>query len=211
MKRNDVLEKIGLFILLIILCFGTIMAQNVSGERNVTKFLGIPIDGFKSDMIRELEKKGYQYDEEQDWLSGEYNGEDVFIKVQTNNNKVWRIAVMDITNRNESQIRIRYNNLCKQFENNKRYEALIDYTIPEKEDISYEMLVNNKEYQASYLQDSRVDTVGVNSVERLKEAFAKIEGYENRVVWFTISQIGTGYCITMFYENRYNQAKGEDL
>ena len=208
---NGVFEKFVLVVLgLVCFCFVS-EAQPASNDLNVTKFLGIPVDGYKSDMIRELEKKGYQYDRENDCLFGEYNGEDVIIAIQTNNNKVWRIAIADVKSRSEAQIKIRYNNLCKQFENNKKYGAPIDHTIPDKEDISYEMIVHNKEYQAAYLQNSRIDTVGVNSVEKLAEAFAKIEGYENRLVWFTINQRGSEYAITMFYENGYNQAKGEDL
>ncbi len=32
-----------------------------------------------------------------------------------------------------------------------------------------------------------------------------------KTVWFTISQMQGKYYITMFYENGYNQANGEDL
>ena len=39
----------------------------------------------------------------------------------------------------EAQIKIHFNNLVKQFENNKRYYAFGDYSLSDEEDISYEI------------------------------------------------------------------------
>ncbi|MDE5762699.1 MAG: hypothetical protein K2H68_04240 [Bacteroidales bacterium] len=226
-------------LILFALCVSFCYAQEATEERKVTTFLGIPVDGSKSEMIRKLEQKGYQYNNNTGFLSGEYNGEDVIIAVQTNNNKVWRIAIADAKNRNEGQIKIRYNNLCKQFSNNKRYGSITDQTIPESEDISYEMLVNKKQYQAIFFQDAKIltDTLGLHKL--LKEKYTEEQlnnpteeqrqeimetsmsflsklidarfGFENRTVWFTIDKAGSDFSITMFYENNYNQANGEDL
>ena len=95
-------------------------------QKDVTKFLGIPVDGTKSEMIKKLKEKGFTstlYDK--DVLEGEFNGMDVLIFIITNNNKVWRIAVADANNTtDEANIRIRFNNLCKQFEYNKKYRAI---------------------------------------------------------------------------------------
>ena len=116
-------------------------------QKDVTKFLGIPVDGTKSEMIKKLKEKGFtecSYDK--DVLEGEFNGTDVQIFIVTNNNKVWRIAIADAYPRDEANIRIRFNKLCSQFERNKKYfEAnadssdYTDYTIPDDEDISYEI------------------------------------------------------------------------
>ena len=35
--------------------------------------------------------------------------------------------------------------------------------------------------------------------------------YSNRMVWFTISKYYGGYYISMYYDNGYNKASGEDL
>ena len=70
-----------------ILFSGAVCAQN-----DVTKFLGIPVDGTKSEMIQKLEEKGYRYNSQNDFLEGEFNGRDVHIYIGTNNNKVYRIS-----------------------------------------------------------------------------------------------------------------------
>lgn len=52
----------------------------------------------------------------------------------------------------EAQIKIRFNILVSQFENNKRYIPLDKYTLSDEEDISYEMTVHNKNYIACFYQ-----------------------------------------------------------
>ena len=51
------------------------------------------------------------------------------------------------------QIRIRFNNLIHQFENSndKYYYTVPNNPIPEDEDISYEISVNNKQYSAEFI------------------------------------------------------------
>ena len=89
------------------------IAFAASAQRNVTKFLGIPIDGTKSAMIQKLKAKGFTYDATNDVLSGEFNGRDVNLHVVTNNNKVYRIMVVDAVGSSEGQIKIRFNTLCR--------------------------------------------------------------------------------------------------
>lgn len=52
----------------------------------------------------------------------------------------------------QSAIKIRFNRLCEQFENNPKYipntEPDKEQTIPDDEHLSYEMGVNNKRYAA---------------------------------------------------------------
>ena len=115
----------------------------IYAQKDITKFLGIPIDGFKSEMKQKLIAKGFTDVSGEDFLKGEFNGQDVIVSVVTNNNKVYRIVVMDIVQQNESDIKTRFNNLVRQFENNKRYASLSDFTIADSEDISYEMTISN--------------------------------------------------------------------
>ena len=61
--------------------------------------------------------------------------------------------VCDVNTQDEGDIRIRFNRLCGQFENNSRYISLADdQTIPQGEDISYEMAVHSKKYDALFYQ-----------------------------------------------------------
>lgn len=176
-------------LLLFLFIFGMGHAEN-----EVTKFLGIPIDGTKSEMVRRLKEKGFNKVPGSDMLEGEFNGEDVYLGIQTNNNKVWRISVVDKLDRDEVAIRVRFNNLISQFKENSNYlEYSNNLSISNEEDISYRMLVENYQYQVIYYQYP----FNLNSY--------------NRIVWFTISEMYGKYRIIIFYENKKNEANGKDL
>ena len=221
-----------------LVCAVTLQAQEE--EKDVTKFLGIPVDGYKPAMIEKLKAKGFiPTSIDKEVLEGEFNGTDVYVYVGTNNNKVYRIMVADKNNRGETDIKIRFNKLCRQFENNPRYRSFSeDQTIPEDEDISYEMTVNNKRYQASFYQKPLIDsTLSIKIAEKAKSDLLTkytIEEISNpsdeinseiinliakytadlvmkKNVWFMISEYSEGYRILMFYENKNNEANGEDL
>ena len=190
-------------------------------QKDVTKFLGIPVDGTKTAMIQKLKAKGF-----------------------TNNNKVWRIMLADKNTLDETGIKIRFNKLCRQFENNKKYEPMTDkeQTIPDDEDLSYEMTVNNKRYEAVFYQISPLDTVAIyneskqslldkytqeqldNPTEEISAAIRlnyrnnrldiglqNLFAMTNNFVWFMITEHAGKYYITMYYDNEYNHADGEDL
>lgn len=191
--------------LLILLPFVT------NAQKDVTKFLGIPIDGTKSEMIQKLKAKGFKssyYDKE--ILEGEFNGAEATIMIQTNNNKVWRIIV-SYSNLSEQNAKTRFNNLCYQFQNNsKYYSAGADYTIPDSDDISYEMSVNEKRYEGLYIQCSERN-LNIATDDYSKHLFDN--NYDaNKIVWFALLQYNPmEYSIAIYYENGYNQANGEDL
>ena len=207
----------------------------IYAQEDVTKFLGIPVDGSKSEMIQKLKAKGYTSSQHnKDILVGEFNGTDVNIHIATNNNKDCRIIVCDANNIDERSIQIRFNRLCEQFAHNPKYVSLQDYTIPEDEDISYEISVHKKRYEAVFYQQP-TDTVTVreklrsvllskyteeqlaNPTEETQSEIIKLsteylmEDWSKRPVWFMISDYYGKYYITMFYDNEYNRANGEDL
>ena len=220
------------------LVLGTIMALLsivIYAQKDVTKFLGIPVDGYKTEMKQKLIAKGYNPRKvgKNEFLEGEFNGVDVHIYIATNNNKVYRIMVCDVNTLNEADIKTRFNRLVSQFKNNKRYASLNDYTIKESEDISYEMTVNNKNYEALFYQ--KTDTLALK--ETLKKELLKTytaEQLENpteeiskeaialatrismdiifkKPVWFRICENYGEYYISIYYDNEYNHADGEDL
>ena len=182
------------------------ISASVFAQKEVTKFLGIPVDGSPTEMIKKLKAKGFTTDEGFmrdliDWdgpevLAGRFNGEIVRVSLVVGQNKVWRIFLSDKDNRDETQIKIRFNTLVRQFEGNGKYVPYYvdEQTIADDEDISYQMTMNKKQYQATFLQKGEDGTVD-----------------EKRSVWFTISQRFDGYCICMYYDNEYNQADGSDL
>lgn len=152
-----------------------LVTMTASAQKDVTKFLGIPVDGYKTEMKKKLTAKGFTYNAKHDFFDGEFNGRDVHVYIATNNNKVWRIMVCDKINCSEADIKIRFNNLCRQFSKNKKYVPANlgekDYTLSESEDISYEILMNKKRYEASYFQVpdlSLIDTIAIQN--KVKEA-----------------------------------------
>lgn len=207
-------------------------------QKDVTKFLGFPVDGSKSEMIKNLKSKGFKLTEEDgtDVLKGRFNGNNVNIFISTENGKVSRIMVCDENTMNETDIKIRFNRLCSQFQDNGKYLALEDYTIPESEDISYEMAVNNKRYEAVFYQlpegealeqfqsTVKKDVQSKYSPEQLEAPTDEIRNeiiassfdvmmdtLKNKPVWFMITELYGKYYISMFYDNEYNRPNGEDL
>lgn len=118
----------------------------------------MPVDGFKPDMIEKLQSKGFTiHPDFKDVLEGEFNGTDVIIHIVTNNNKVVGVGVADENSMSESNIKLRFNNLLRQFQHNQKYiyqpDSLIDkYLIPQNENIAYETSINNKRYEAVFFQ-----------------------------------------------------------
>ena len=185
------------------------ISASVFAQKEVTKFMGIPVDGSPTEMVRRLKAKGFTTDEDfmraiklggfdwdgPEWLTGRFNGEKVLLGLYVEQNKVWRIYLVDKDNRDETQIKIRFNNLVRQFENNDKYIPYFDeQIIADDEDISYQMAVNKKRYEATFLQKGEDGTVDIK-----------------KMVWFTIVEGSDGYYIYMYYDNEYNQADGSDL
>ena len=225
---------------LIFSLLATLLTLSLYAQNDVTTFLGIPVDGFKSEMRQKLIAKGFTPKKvgTKEYLEGEFNGTDVLIYIVTNNNKVYRIMVCDANTQDEANIKIRFNKLVNQFKNNKRYTALDQYTISDTEDISYEMLVHKKNFDALFYQNpdmEKVDTLALQNKirEQLLKKY-KPEQLENpteemnqeaqaiamsigmdmifkKPVWFRICEHYGKYFITIFYDNEYNHANGEDL
>ena len=225
---------------IIVFLLTSFMTVTLFAQKDVTTFLGIPVDGYKSEMKQKLIEKGYVPKKlgDNEYLEGEFNGTNVHIFIVTNNNKVYRIMLSDVNSQSEANIKIRFNRLVSQFNNNARYTAFEDYTLSESEDISYEMTVHKKNYDAIFYQVpdiTKVDTLALQ--EKVRNEILKkytVEQVENpteeilqeaqsvairlsaelllkKPVWFRICELYGEYYITMYYDNEYNHANGEDL
>lgn len=224
------MKKLVIMMIAMMVSFAS-FAQN----KDVTKFLGIPVDGTKTEMKQKLIAKGFVPKKmgNEEWLEGEFNGTDVRVWIVTNNNKVYRIFLSNKNTVDEAQIKIRFNRLVEQFENNKRYSAFGDYSLSDEEDISYEMTVHNKIYAAYYSQDPDFENIDAKVQIAIKEKYSDeelknpsetvrndIKDITNKIlldylsmkqVWFSIAETYGEYYICMYYDNKYNQANGEDL
>lgn len=224
-----------LFIVLAMIATITSFAQ----QKDVTSFLGIPVDGTVLSMKQKLVSKGFVPKKvgTNEFLEGEFNGTDVRVYIVTNNNKVYRIMVADNFTVDEAQIKIRFNNLVSQFENNKRYIPLDKYTLSDEENISYEMTVHNKNYDAYFYQVPDMEKADTFFEEKVRNELlskyteAELKNPSEEIskeitntaikigtermfmkpVWFKIARVNGEYYICMFYDNEYNHANGEDL
>ena len=179
------------------IAFTLLMFMTLSLNAQV-KFLGIPVDGTKSEMIRSLTSKGFIYNKYKDYLMGEFNGNDVIIQVVEYKGKVGRIVVEDAVSLNETDIIIKYNNLIDQFESNGKYIGE-NVKIDNKTNISYEMSHNHNRFEAVYYQKS-ADDIDLDENELY-----------TRKVWLMMKKANQGYKILIYYDNVSNIPNGEDL
>lgn len=220
-------------------------AQNLSSKEvseayaeaiksDVTTFLGIPVDGTVSTMKQKLIEKGFKQDS--NMLSGQFNGQDVYLSIVANKGKVWRIAVINKTPYLEEQIKTQFNYLVGQFKNSSKYVYTEEYnpTIDESEDVGYEMSIHKKEYKAYFYQKSHIESDSIKLKEQFKLSFLKecpnaslkdietackvmldifkLTGQLSKPVWFQIDKdYYKGYRIFIFYDNEHNKPNGEDL
>ena len=141
------MKKLLSFIIGILIMCSTVFGQSES----TLKFLGIPVDGSKSEMVKALKAKGFEYDPESGFLIGDFNGKKSQIAIAENHGKVYRVVIFNADTYDEGQIKVMFNNLIHQFENNDKYFYIFpNNIIPEDEDIHYEILVHDKEYSATF-------------------------------------------------------------
>jgi hypothetical protein len=213
--------------------YALILCASLHAQTDVTKFLGFPVDGSKSEMIRNLRTKGFRLltGGDNNVMSGKFNGVDVKAYIITDRGKVSRIMVCDKHTVGETDIKIRFNNLCQQFNNNGKYISFDDYTIPDGENIDLGMALH-KRYEAVFYQlpegqtiedlqssivqkvQSKFSTEQLNSgSDELKsELYAELrKAIWHKPVWFIISSNYGEYSIIMYYDNELNRAQGEDL
>lgn len=126
---------------------------------NVTTFIDIPIDGTKEQMIKKLQQKGFDIvDYKKGILKGEFNGEESYIFIVTNRNKVYRICVRNINIYSEQQAIVKFNNLVKQFNNSNKYIPAFGCNIDNfiikntETNLWYKIEHKNKTYEASFIQ-----------------------------------------------------------
>ena len=224
------------FVTLFILFF---ISVSISAQHDVVKFLGFDVDGSKSDMVQNLKSKDFvakYYDDDTEYFVGRFNGNKVHLYILSESGKVSRIALHDEDLLNETDIKIRFNRLCRQFKDNGKYWVLDDYTIGDDEDISYQISVKNKRYEAVFYQlpnKETKDSIGYSATEKVmskytpdeyelckdqireeiaEETYSAIyEAIKNKIVWFKISEHHGKYYISMFYDNEYNRPHGQDL
>lgn len=226
-----------LLLSVVLFLFGIALFGQQSEDATI-KFLGIPIDGSESQMVAKIKGKGFVYDARKECYTGQFNGKNVELHIVTNHGVVYRICVY-YPEMTESRVITEYNILLDQFKRNSKYlDDGSSKSIPQSEDISYEMSIRNKEYGAgfSYLspdifteediqkiletflpivklptQEDIVNAYQALSVEDQEFFMEKIPYLAMGQVWFKIFENFGDYQIAIYYDNLVNAPHGEDL
>ena len=144
----------------LVFAFLMLLTLSLSAQNDgVIKFLGIPVDGTKDEMISKLKQKGFTFDDN-DMFEGEFNGDNIYGGIQTYNNKVYNIRFFYNTSGFSKSIIIhKFNSLVLKYDVNEKYLSNINfdkemndidtYQIDTYEDIGYEMK-KGKIYKAQY-------------------------------------------------------------
>lgn len=205
--------------------------QARSEDNDVLKFLGIPIDGSKEQMYNRLKEKGFSGYSWDEYLEGIFNGENVRVYIGTNHGIVDRIKVI-YPSTDKRITKVKYNTLLSRFGRNSKYTELRENReISEKEGVAYEIVFEDKIYDAMYF----VLRQGVDATSwkedfnreyklRYKRPLSELTQEEveevlfclpqripdavSGVVWFTLQSSNQ---IVLYYDNFKNRPRGEDL
>ena len=143
---------------LLILSLFLVTSATLFAQQDITKFMGIPVDGTKSEMIEKLKAKGFTPSaDNKEMMNGTFYGSKVNLFIKTNQDKVYNITVIDEELANEASVKARFNNLCRLFTKHHSYQVMLPvpydkYIIPEHESITAEIKENGKVYEALFFQ-----------------------------------------------------------
>ena len=198
-------------VLITLLAFIAIACFGQNDNSGPIKFLGIPIDGTESQFAGKLKNKGFSYNYRTQSYEGQFNGSSVNVLIHCNHDVVDRIFVA-FPYKNETEIRIEFNNLIHQFNDNMKYLDLsLNDEISEDDRIGHNIFIEKKRYQASfyYFDNSRDSLEIMNAMadclsdyisEDLLEAYRKemeqfveaSEDQQNEIIKQTIDDIYLG-------------------
>lgn len=129
------------------------------GQKEVTTFMDIPIDGPVVSFISELQKKGFKYTPENNYknahmLEGVFNGQWAQIAVLADRNKVLSVGVI-INVEGAEHAKLKFNSLHAQMARNWKYFNCQEPTVPfiaDDVDIEHELRYKKTEFRAIFFQ-----------------------------------------------------------
>ncbi len=159
---------------------------NIFAQRDVTTFLGVPIDGAKDELLEKLKDKGWLPSMKgSDVLHGQFEKIDLELRVVTYNDTVYRIVLSDRSTFDEKEIITRYNMLCDYFLESHRYSGNASQKLSETMDLTYEMKTMNRHIDAVFYQMPDMTTDTYNNItahfqssyseKKRQQAFARLK------------------------------------
>lgn len=178
------MKHIGRFFSIVLL----MMASLAVPAQKATVFMGVKVDGSKSDVVRKLKSAGFSDGTKPYDLTGEVNGKMSEVSILTHKGKVWRIEVRDYSPYASADDAVRrYNRLIDVFRKDNSYTEYEQnpYT-SETERTFFEEYIREGFYYAEFFQRSRPEL------------------YE-RLVSFQIVEDADEYRIVTCYDNIHNR------
>ena len=124
-------------------------------------FLGVPVDGTKSDVINALTSRGFAYDLDEEGMLGEFEGENVFLHISENKaGKVYQIMVYFHTKESAKENIEVYNKLVNRFnaDSTNYWSFYEEELIPENVNLDSLIKEEEGEIWAEYLLTQQLDT-----------------------------------------------------
>ena len=136
-------------------------------QKYPTHFLGFPVDGSKETMIKNLKSVGFEYDSEEDYFTGLYFGNPVYIVLKIREYRVNRVLVYDIVQRDSLEIKKRFNKVYQELLHNKKYALMEneDARISTDENITTGISQYRKNYKAVFGQKqmTKADSIAIQA------------------------------------------------
>ncbi len=131
-----------------------LMTLTVSAQKSITTFMDIPVKGSEKAMFSKLQAKGFT-ESDRNILKGVVEGKPCFLFINTNNNSVSQIVVVEEDATDNASIAVeRFNALLEAYRNDeKRYtEYEYNYPIPDRTEETNKGYINNGWYYAEFFQ-----------------------------------------------------------
>ena len=164
------MRKLIITLLLTVLCSAAFAQESNNGT---LKFIGIPIDGPKEQLIEKIKAKGFRSSPYREGLLGQFNGQTVEVEVLDNHGTAYCVCVA-FPGTSAYMVRTEYNALLEQFLCNDKYLPVKSYEkIPEDVDFSFGIAAFNEKYRPSFAYISP-DIFTKDEAKKLREAYAKL-------------------------------------
>ena len=133
MKRFLIVIVCGVLSFLYLLTIPS-CANSTSEKKDITQFMGIPIEGTRQEMMDKLQNIGFIASSSDSDLQGYFNGQWVDVYLGVHKGQVWRVDVLETQTYDENDIKHRYNQVLNQFKDSPKYQ----YNECDATEISYD-------------------------------------------------------------------------
>lgn len=225
------MNKIVLFGLIIALLTSCFCSTNKIVY--VPNYEGVEIDGTKEEFYHALTNKGYYYNIDSTYVKGIYKNRlcNVIAVSNKETGMVWRVAISYQNPVTADSAKILFNSLVKGFGEDTLNYIPVNYDfwefiIDDKENISKEIIINNKQYTAEYYQitgsptDEKYKRQWITSTQipaqyagtpesELLEMY-DYEVFSKKLVTIRIVREGNNdYNILIYFDNEHNKYEYE--